>query len=167
MEEKTKVLKQQRDLIEEIGLAIEQRLNLSPLAARIYALLTLSSYEGLTFDEIKEFVQASKSSISVNINVLLQLNYIKYYTVSGNRKRYFKVAKYFQQQYLEIYHNSLERDIKMVDKINLFNKRNNPEKYVDEKSLGTITQNYFREQQTVIKEALKKISEFRETDNSY
>lgn len=167
MEDKKKILKAQSVLIEEIGLAIEERLNLSPLAARIYALLTLSTYDGLTFDEIKEFVPASKSSISVNINVLLQLNYIKYYTKSGNRKRYFKVAKYFQQQYLEVYHASLERDIEMVDKINQFNKTHNPEKYVDAKSLGTITQDYFREQQSVIKKALQKIAEFKETDGSY
>lgn len=164
---KTETLKTEIEFIGEIGLAIEERLSLSPLASRIYALLTLSSYEGLTFDEIKEITQASKSSISVNINVLIQLKYIKFYTKSSSRKRHFKVAKYFQQKYMELYHESLEKDIEMVDKINDFNKTHNPEKYVEEKSMGTITQAYFRQQQLILKETLKKMADFRDRDKSY
>jgi DNA-binding transcriptional regulator GbsR (MarR family) len=65
--------KEQLFLVENIGKSIEERLRLSPLASRIYTLLILSSYDGLPFEAIKETIKASKSSISVNINVLMQL----------------------------------------------------------------------------------------------
>ena len=45
---------EQARLIEKLGLEIEERMTLSPLASRIYALLILSPYDGLTFEEIKE-----------------------------------------------------------------------------------------------------------------
>lgn len=57
-------------LIEEIGLRIEKRLQIAPFAARIYALLTVSSYDGLTFEEIRKIIGSSKSSTSINLNVL-------------------------------------------------------------------------------------------------
>ena len=113
---------QQHDLIEEIGLINEKNHNLSPIAARIYALLILSSYEGLSFDQIREYIGASKSSTSVNINVLTQLHYVNYYTKSGDRKRYFKVAKNFQIQNLENFYQDLDYQVKILDKINTFNK---------------------------------------------
>lgn len=159
----SKIPKEQQLLIEKIGVHIEERLRLSPLASRIYALLTLSSYDGLTFDEIREVIDASKSSTSVNINVLTQLKYVEYYTKLGNRKRYFKVAKYFQLQSLEQFHQSLQEDIEMVDTINSFNKSHHPEKFKDEKSLGLITKSYFREQQKLCKDAIKKIAAYQKS----
>lgn len=163
----TKVPNKQKELIEEIGLYIDETLNISPLAARIYALLMLSSYDGLTFDEIAEAIEASKSSTSVNINVLIQLKYVKYYTKPGDRKRYFKVAKYFQLQSLELLHQSLENEIGLVDKINNFNKIHHPEKFKNEKSMGSITQDYFREQQKLIKNTLRKMAAFQKNDISF
>ncbi len=151
--------KEQKQLIEEIGQVNEERLGLSPLAARIYALLALSSYDGLTFDEIKEFIQASKSSTSVNINVLTQLNHIEYYTKSGDRKRYFRVAKNYHQQALERYNQSLERDITMLDKINTFNKNHFPDKFKQEKSIGSIMQTYIKAQQKLTKDTIKKLAD--------
>ncbi len=162
-----KDLNEQKELIEEMGLYIEERLGLSPLAARIYALLTLSSYEGLTFDEIREALEASKSSTSVNLNVLTQLNYVKYYTKPGNRRRYFKMAKYFQLQSLEVQNQSLENEIRLLDKINDFNKTHHPEKFQEEKSLGIITQNYFREQQKLTKDFLNKLLTLQKDDLSH
>ncbi len=152
---------EQKKLIEEIGQVNEERLRLSPLAARIYALLALSSYDGLTFDEIKDSIQASKSSTSVNINVLIQLSYVEYHTVSGDRKRYFRMAKDYQQQALERYHQSLKNDVALIEKINAFNKVHHSEKFKIEKSLGGIMQNYYKEQQKLIKVTIDKITKFK------
>ncbi|MBQ0768254.1 MAG: transcriptional regulator, partial [Bizionia sp.] len=136
------------------------RAGLSPLASRIYALLTMSSGNGLTFEEIKEAIEASKSSISVNINVLLQLKYIEYYTKPGDRKRYFKVSKYFQLKFLELYLESLEKQITLVDKINNYNKEFQKEKFVNEKSLGIITQDYLTKMKVLVSETIGEISDF-------
>lgn len=84
------ILKEKQKLIEELGLLLEMRLRIFPLAARVYALLSLSPYEGLTFEKIPKIIGSSKSSISVTLNVLPQLKHINYYTKSGDRKHYFR-----------------------------------------------------------------------------
>ncbi len=153
------ISKEKKKLIEEIGLRLETRLQIAPLAARIYALLTISSYDGLTFEEVREIIGSSKSSTSVNLNVLIQLKQIDYYTKSGDRKRYFKIAKYFQLTTLEANHQSLENEIKLVEKINDYNKIHYPEKFKNEKSLGDITKNYLRQMQDLVLVTIDKIKE--------
>lgn len=144
-------------LIEEIGLRLETRLQIAPLAARIYALLTLSSYDGLTFEEIREIIGSSKSSTSVNLNVLTQLNHIEFYTKSGDRKRYFRVSRYFQLTSLEAQLQSLENELALVEKINAYNKEHFPEKFTNEKSLGDITTDYLKKMQALVAISIEKI----------
>lgn len=150
---------EKQKLIEEIGLRLETKLHIAPLAARIYALLTLSSNEGLTFEEIRQTIGSSKSSTSVNLNVLTQLKHIDYYTKSGDRKRYFKIARYFQLTTLEAHHLSLENEIKLVEKINDYNKVHYPEKFTDEESLGDITKNYLRKMQDLVAVSIDNIND--------
>lgn len=156
--------KEQEELIEQIGLGIEERLNLSPLASRIYALLILSSYQGLTFEEIREVIQASKSSTSVNINVLSQLDYIKFYTKPGDRKRYFKLAKYSSLISLESYIQTIDKEMEMIKRINQYNKEYYPEKFTNEESLGHIFQNYLIEKQQLVERTIEKMRSFRTTE---
>lgn len=159
------ISKEKQKLIEEIGLRLETRLHLAPLAARIYALLTLSSYEGLTFDEVRKIIGSSKSSTSVNLNVLKQLKHIDFYTKSGDRKRYFKIAKYFQLSTLEARYQSLENEIKLVEKINDYNKIHYPEKFLNEESVGDITTNYLRMMQDLVTLTIDKINNHVTSDN--
>lgn len=153
------ISKEKQKLIEEIGLRLEKRLQIAPLAARIYALLTLSSNAGLTFEEIREIIGSSKSSTSVNLNVLTQLKHIDFYTKSGDRKRYFKIAKYFQLSTLEAHHQSLENEIKLVEKINDYNRVHYPEKFLNEESVGDITTNYLRMMQDLVTVTIDKIKD--------
>jgi DNA-binding transcriptional regulator GbsR (MarR family) len=154
---------EQKILIENIGVSIENRLRLSPLASRIYALLILSSYEGITFDEIREGIKASKSSISVNINVLIQLGYISFLTKSGDRKRYFKIAKYSTIISLEIYLHEIDSERLMLEKINTFNKKHHPEKFINEKSLGVIFEEYLLKKEILVAETIQKMTNFQDT----
>lgn len=140
-----KITKEQSELVEEIGLVIEERADLSPLASRIYATLILASEDGLTFEDITEAHGASKSSVSNNLNVLVKLKYAEYYTKSGERKRYFKASKFYVKTAMEKYNELFEKEINVVDKINNFNKKNNPEKFKNEESVGTLYQNYLSE----------------------
>lgn len=161
------ISKEKQKLIEEIGVRLEARLLLAPLAARIYALLTLSSYNGLTFEEIREFIGSSKSSTSVNLNVLTQLKHVDYYTKSGDRKRYFKIAKYFQLSTLEAHRQSLENELKLVEKINEYNKIHYPEKFLNEESVGDITTNYLKMMQELVGDTIKKINVHVSSHNYY
>lgn len=155
------ISEEKKQLIEELGLNMEEQLKVTPLAARIYALLVLSPQEGLAFDEIKTIIQASKSSISTNLKVLTQLKYVEYYTKSGIRKRYFKIAKYFQLLSLEQEAQSLQNQLAMVKKINVFNKINHPDKLINEHSFGKIMEGYLHAYQVLIKKTIDEIVAYR------
>ncbi|MFC4689903.1 GbsR/MarR family transcriptional regulator [Dokdonia genika] len=158
-------IKEQAQLIEQIGIGIEERLKLSPLASRIYALLILSSVDGLTFEEIRETIKASKSSTSVNINVLTQLNYITFYTKPGDRKRYFKLAKYAQLTSLEAELQKIDLEMSMVSNINGYNQKYYPEKFTNEASVGSIFHTYLLKKQELLEDVIKEMQRFRESEN--
>lgn len=151
---------QKKKLIEDIGVLLEERANLSPLASRIYALLILSSYDGMSFEDIVNTMQASKSSVSSNLNVLLQLHYVDYHTKPGDRKRYFRTSQFYIKNTLEQQMHLIEKELKIVQKVNEFNKDNNPEKFKNEKSLGLLFEGHLEEQCTKIKQKLKEINQF-------
>ncbi|MAN59575.1 MAG: transcriptional regulator [Flavobacteriaceae bacterium] len=83
-----KLTERQKELIESFGVAQEE-MGLSPASARVNALLTISDKVELSFDEIREALEISKSATSNAINTLLMLNRIGYKTKLGDRKRYF------------------------------------------------------------------------------
>lgn len=64
---------------------------MQPVAARILGLLYVADNPELTFDEITDTLQISKSATSNGINLLLQTERIEYITFSGDRKRYFRL----------------------------------------------------------------------------
>lgn len=72
------VLEIKKQLIEEVGIILEMHVHLSPLAARIYATLILSSIEGMSFIEIINSTKGNKSSISNSLTILLQLRLIEF-----------------------------------------------------------------------------------------
>ena len=80
--------KKQKELIEKIGIYFEQ--GMQPAAARILSLLIVSDQDSYSFDKISENLKLSKSATSNGINFLLGVNKIEYFTVTGDRKRYFK-----------------------------------------------------------------------------
>ena len=152
---------EQMQLVEKYGIKLEESLKLSPLAARIYTILILSSDEGLTFDEIKTIIKASKSSISININVLLQLDYINFYTKTGDRKRYFKISKYSSLTTLEYYLQEINKEIELIKEINSYNKKYHLDKYTNDVSLGEIFENYLQKKQKLVEETVKEMIDFR------
>ncbi|MDX1363676.1 MAG: MarR family transcriptional regulator [Arenibacter latericius] len=156
------ISEEKKQLIEQIGIGFGDRMGVSPLAARIYGLLTLSSYDGLTFEEVREALGSSKSSTSINLNVLTQLNFVEYYTRPGDRKRYFKVSKSFQKKYLMQYAQTLNSEAELISKINSYNLEHYPEKFVNEKSMGTLMEEYIKAQHKLVETTLKKMTAFLE-----
>ncbi|HET7897391.1 MAG TPA: hypothetical protein VFL47_06970, partial [Flavisolibacter sp.] len=76
-------------LIEELGVLQEQG-GMQPAAARIMALLLVSDKTELTFEEIYETLNISKSAASNAINFLLNTDKVEYITQPGERRRYFR-----------------------------------------------------------------------------
>ncbi|MEL1240229.1 GbsR/MarR family transcriptional regulator [Flavobacterium flavipallidum] len=92
-------IKQEREeIIELYGNYFEKLYNIPPLAARILGtLITDGCKTGLTFDALVEKLGASKSSISTNLNLLLNIEKITFFTKAGDRKKYFKPANLSQR----------------------------------------------------------------------
>jgi DNA-binding transcriptional regulator GbsR (MarR family) len=80
----------QKAVIEQIGISYD-KWGMQPAAARVMGLLYVADKAELTFDEITECLQISKSATSNAINLLLQTHQIEYTTFSGDRKRYFRL----------------------------------------------------------------------------
>lgn len=80
---------QKNELIEKLGVKLEKFEKLAPVAARIFATLILSEKKGITFEKLVQDLNASKSTISTNLEQLQSLNKVSYITHPGDRKRYF------------------------------------------------------------------------------
>ncbi|MDO6515965.1 GbsR/MarR family transcriptional regulator [Zobellia uliginosa] len=122
-------------LIEELGVHFEFEYSLPPLAARIFANLVVTEEEGLTFDDCLTKRGASKSSISTSLNLLQQTGFINYFTKSGDRKRYFKVAEKdaFFIKKLNQTLKKIESESLMIEKVAEYNKVHNPQKHEENK----------------------------------
>ena len=83
---------QKKILVEEYGLFLEKQANLTPIAARIYAVLLIEKKNGVTFDELVVFLGASKSTISTNLKNLRDTEMISYHTKPNDRKKYFTLS---------------------------------------------------------------------------
>lgn len=80
----------QHELIERIGVALECKGH-RPAAARILGLLFVAEEPHLSLEEIAEALLLSKSATSNALSTLLQTQLLEYCTLSGDRKRYFRL----------------------------------------------------------------------------
>ena len=106
------IAKQKEQLVETFGVHFETLYNLPPLASRILGLLIVDGcHIGITFEELVERTTASKSSVSTSVNLLVKLGRITYYTVPGDRKKYYKPAPFSNRlaNYLNVMH--VEKEI--------------------------------------------------------
>lgn len=76
--------------VEDMGVTFEKTGH-SPMAARIFSFLLLAEPAYQSFDEIREFLGASKSAVSNALTLLQHEGIVSYLTFNGDRKRYFKV----------------------------------------------------------------------------
>lgn len=149
---------EKKKLIEEIGVRFEQAQQISPLAARIYAVMILSPNDGTTFDEILEITGASKSSVSTQLNLLLQLKKVAYFTKSGDRKRYFRASKLYLKNTLEEYLENINKEIDLSEKITLFNATYNKNKFKKNGEIALLYNDYLISQRKNIKATIKKMA---------
>lgn len=92
------IMKEREELIEMFGVHFENVHNLPPLGSRIFAILILDTCSRKTsFEDLIELTGASKSSVSTNLNLLLKLGKITYYTLHGDRKKYYKPSPFSER----------------------------------------------------------------------
>jgi DNA-binding transcriptional regulator GbsR (MarR family) len=71
---------------------MEKQEHLAPIAARIFATLLIYKEKGITFEDLVDFLEASKSTISTNLKTLQNLELIEFFTKSGDRKKYYYLS---------------------------------------------------------------------------
>ncbi len=114
---------QREELIEMFGMHFENQYNIAPLAARILGILIIDGCKsGLTFEDLVGKMGASKSSISTNLNLLQKMNLINYFTLSGDRKKYFKAAPLSQR--LKNYLNLIDSEKILLEKVIQYREKN-------------------------------------------
>lgn len=110
------IKKEKEELVEMFGIHFESHHNLPPLGSRILATLILDGCKnGITFEDLTERMGASKSSISTNINLLLKIGKITYYTLPGDRKKYFKPSPFSER--LDNYMKMIAYEKLIIDKM--------------------------------------------------
>ncbi|WP_297985055.1 transcriptional regulator [uncultured Chryseobacterium sp.] len=96
---------------------------LPPLAAKIYAFLIFDfEKEGMSFDELVEAFSASKSSVSSNLNFLLQINLIKDFNRIDERKRYFKLNEEYPRIRFGEVVKKMQTELNILDRFNQYRK---------------------------------------------
>lgn len=115
---------QKRNLIEKLGVQLEGD-QLAPLAARILATLILTGKKGITFDELVRDLCAGKSTISTHLDHLQSSNRIKYFTKSGDRKRYFIINPDLILNLIDEMINKWETEKKIHEEILQYKKKMN------------------------------------------
>ena len=152
-------LEKKEKLVEELGVYLEKNHQLPPLATRLYALLMLCPRKGHSFDEIVELSQASKSSVSTNIKLLLNNGSVEYFTKPGERKRYFRLSKDYLKIRMERYREQLEEELKFFKKIDDFNIEYNQVKYQKHKDFGKIYKEYLENQYQNLESTIIKMNQ--------
>ncbi|MBR9854364.1 MAG: transcriptional regulator [Algicola sp.] len=152
---------QKKELIEELGVHLENQHDIPPLAARLYAMLVVTDCDGLSFDECQMTTCASKSSVSSAINLLLKLGMISYFTKSGERKRYFRTsaASTFYLNKLEEKLKRIEKENQIITKIRKYNQTCNPERYETNKERAEIYHSFIKQSEELLGNTLKTLKE--------
>ena len=89
---KDNICQKKMSLVEKLGVHLEAREQLAPVAARILAYVILTGKRGATFEDMVSILCASKSTISTHLNYLSDLKEIEYFTKTGDRKKYYVIT---------------------------------------------------------------------------
>ncbi|NMM47590.1 GbsR/MarR family transcriptional regulator [Marinigracilibium pacificum] len=91
MEDKKIILtEQQKEVLEMFGVFLEKK-GWQPALARVLGVLALNDEGELTFDQIRDVLNLSKSATSSALNNLINNGKVEYITKTGDRKRYFRI----------------------------------------------------------------------------
>lgn len=113
------------DLFKETSAHYERFHKMQPLTARVYALLVFNNCtDGLSFDDLLEIFQSSKSSISHSLNTLIEMNFIEQYKKENERKRYFRINRNLFLKRMEDVKERLTEEKKVYTKIREYKRTN-------------------------------------------
>lgn len=154
--------KDREELVELFGVFFETIHHLPPLGARIFANLIVDSRANhITFEELVERMGASKSSVSTNLNLLLKLGKITYFTLPGDRKKYYKPTPFSDRfdNYLKMI--ALEKEL--IEKMTAYRDKSLCPKSTSDIKMVRVYKEHLLEMEKVV---LKSISDFKEIEKN-
>lgn len=121
-------MKIDKEIFREMVKFYGEAFHLPPLAAKIYSYLIFDfDREGVSFDEFIEIFCASKSSVSSNLNLLLNLNIINDFNKIDERKRFFVInEKHMRIRFEEII-EKMERELSILHQLKDFRQTDDEE----------------------------------------
>ncbi len=84
--------KEKLTYIEETGLLMEQ-FGLARMAGRVLGYLMVCDKEAVSFDDIREALNASKGSISGTMKSLQNVGFVEAVSLPGDRKTYYRMSR--------------------------------------------------------------------------
>lgn len=159
--------KSKEEIIETLGLHLEEQQNLPPLAARIYAIMVLSDEDGLTFEDCLEKRGASKSSTSTSLNLLLKMGIITYFTKPGDRRRYFTLAKKktFFLTKLQEFLKRLEAEKSVITLVMDYHRKHCPNKFEEGKERTSVYLDYMTDSEKLLQKSIAKFEAIELKEN--
>ena len=143
-------------LIEDLASVLISDHQLTPLGAKIYALLIIADDELYTFDDIVDLTKASKSSVSNQLNELLDRNKIIFETKVDSRKRFFKTNQNYINEMLRKEHEHADQHITILNKLI---------DHKDENEMAKILKEYYQHTACNIESTLEKINQIQNKQN--
>lgn len=121
-------MKIDKEIFREMVKFYGEAFHLPPLAAKIYSYLIFDfDRAGVSFDEFVEIFCASKSSVSSNLNLLLNLNIINDFNKIDERKRFFVInEKHMRIRFEEII-EKMERELSILHQLKDFRQTDDEE----------------------------------------
>ncbi|MHC5201920.1 GbsR/MarR family transcriptional regulator [Myroides sp. LJL119] len=90
----------------------------SPLTAQVYTYITfVNNKDGVTFDELVEKLNTSKSSVSTSIHLLLSSNLIEQFNKIDERKRFFRLNQDYVTKRLTMIRDILIKEKELGTKL--------------------------------------------------
>lgn len=155
---------QKEELIELFGQHFESVQSLAPLGARILGTLIVDACKaGMTFESLVEITGASKSSVSTNLNLLLKLDKIKYYTIAGDRKKYYQASPFSDR--LTNYVKAINFEKEIIDK--MISYRSQTVSSIEEQRSLDNTKAYKEHMQKVEELLLDTIETFKKIEKTH
>lgn len=130
---KEEICQKKMALVEKLGVHLENREQLAPVAARILSYIILTGKSGTTFEDMVTILCASKSTISTHLNHLQDLNKIVYFTKTGDRKKYFIINKDMVVQHIDTMINKWGEERKIHLELKNYKETINENKVENEK----------------------------------
>lgn len=161
----TDIQKEKAELVEMFGVFFESTHHLPPLASRILGNLIIDGCKtGLTFEDLVERMSASKSTVSTSLNLLLKMEKVTYYTLTGDRKKYYKPSPFSNR--LRNYLKMIELEKTIIEK--MMNYREKTVSCPEERCNLENMQEYRKHVlnvESIIENTIKRFKEIEEKNN--